>query len=82
MKKAASPLKKALKALEARESLMKLNADRRLRALKETQLNAKSELQRLHGQSAMLPGLQTHMAQRRALAKAVGRKIKEATTAK
>ena len=75
--KRKDPLKTALKALEMREGLQKLNNQRRLHALHEARSNAQGELQRLHGQAAVLPGLAAHLAQRRALAKSLGQKIKQ-----
>jgi hypothetical protein len=73
--KTPGPIKKALRALELKEGLAKLQEARKMKALKERHANYTGELQRLHGQAGMLPGLQQHLAQRRAVAKAIARKI-------
>ncbi len=69
----ANPIRKALKALEKREQIQKLAADRRVKGLRETEANVSNELLRLHGQQ--LPGLQAHVAQRRAMLNAVRKKL-------
>ena len=71
--KAADPIKRALKAMERRDNIAKIAADRRTKGLRETASNLTSELQRLHGQQ--LPGLQAYTAQRRAMLKVVRKKL-------
>ena len=70
---AGDPVSRALKAMEKRDNIMKLAADRRTKGLRETASNLTSELQRLHGQQ--LPGLQAYTAQRRAMLKVVRKKL-------
>ena len=76
------PLKKALKAMEAREGIQKLAAERKRTALMESKANLSSELQRLHGQAAQLPGLQAHVAHRREMLKVVKKKLAQHQQAK
>ena len=73
--KTPAPMKKALRALELKEGLAKLQEAQNIKRLREQHANYTNELQRLHGQTGMLPGLQQHLAQRRAVAKAIARKI-------
>ena len=73
--KTPAPMKKALRALELREGIQKLQDARRLKVLRERHANHANELARLHGREGMLPGLQEHLAQRRAVTKAIAQKL-------
>ena len=73
--KTPAPIKKALQALELRDGLQKIRDARKAKVRKEHYANYAGEIARLHGQAGTLPGLQEYVAQRRALAQAIAKKI-------